>query len=119
MIVVVEDSATSAKDTKIRVGNALPSYHIVAVRDRTGMAQVVHHNKVQLVICDIMLPDIEWKPLLRSMQFLEAPVIMYTGSDNPKIWELCEELGLTIVSKGNPDDMVKEATSILSKETSS
>lgn len=85
-ILIIDDSIVIRKMVEIALEKE--NYHLVAATNgREGLSMLDDHNP-DLVILDLMLPDIGGIELLKTIKTSKGiPVIMLSGKDSPKMIE--------------------------------
>jgi two-component system alkaline phosphatase synthesis response regulator PhoP len=94
-IVVVDDDEMTLELIKFTLGEQ--GYDVFTAADSMQAIKKIQEEKPDLVIIDVMLPDlsgIELLNLMRSGEFMEqAPVIVMSRLDHSKIIRTAEKLG--------------------------
>lgn len=94
-IVVVDDDEMTLELIKFTLGGR--GYDVFTASDSMQAIKKIQEEKPDLVIIDVMLPDlsgIELLNLMRSGEFMEqAPVIVMSRLDHSKVIRAAEKLG--------------------------
>jgi two-component system alkaline phosphatase synthesis response regulator PhoP len=89
-VLVVDDDADIAKMLKIRI--EAEGYEFMSVMDGKEMFEVLKIKKPDVIILDIMLPNIDGYSALREIrkneEYANIPVIILTAKEKKKIEDL-------------------------------
>ena len=89
-ILVVDDDHDLQKMLKLRI--EATGYEFMSVSDGAEMLKVVKENKPDVILLDIMLPNMDGYTALREMRkedrSKDVPVIVLTGKERQKVWDL-------------------------------
>ena len=95
-ILVVEDSETSAMLIRSLFEEG-KKYTVAIATNGSDAFNCVKNNKPDLILLDIMLPDIDGYTILKRLKFhnstRDIPVIIVSAKDKPENIELSKKLG--------------------------
>jgi len=91
-ILVVDDSVVIRKMVEIALENE--KYNIVSVATGKEALKFIDENEPDLVILDIMLPDVNGLDILKAIKASKStPVVMLSAKDTPRETSKAKELG--------------------------
>jgi chemotaxis family two-component system sensor histidine kinase/response regulator PixL len=95
-ILVIDDSLTTRASLSSTLQKA--GYEVVqAKQGREGLTQLQRHSKIQVVICDLEMPEMNGFEFLthcrRQYSQAELPVIILTSRNNDRHRQLAKQLG--------------------------
>jgi len=91
-ILVVDDSVVIRKMVEIALENE--KYNIVSVATGKEALKFIDENEPDLVILDIMLPDVNGLDILKTIKASKStPVVMLSAKDTPRETSKAKELG--------------------------
>lgn len=94
-------------------------YHIIAANDGATAIKLAHHEKPDLIILDIKMPDIDGYAVLQNLKAspdtMSIPVVLFTALPPEQTQEKATQLGAEgFVSKSaDPDEILAKITEIL------
>lgn len=95
-ILVVDDSVVIRKMVEIALENE-ESYQVVAIGSGKEALEYLDANKPDIIILDIMLPDVNGLDILKAIKANEGikdiPVLMLSAKDTPRETSRAKELG--------------------------
>src|SRR3954469_21460812 len=119
-ILVVEDERNIASFVSMYLKNA--RYHVEIARDGTEALQKADTTKPDLVVLDLMLPDIDGLEVCRQIRSSsDVPILMLTARDDDidKIVGLGGGAADYLTKPFNPRELVARIKSILRRSTAS
>jgi chemotaxis family two-component system sensor histidine kinase/response regulator PixL len=95
-VLVIDDSLTTRASLSSTLQKA--GYEVVqAKQGREGLSQLQRHSKIQVVICDLEMPEMNGFEFLthcrREYSQAELPVIILTSRNNDRHRQLAKQLG--------------------------
>jgi DNA-binding response OmpR family regulator len=117
-ILVVDDEEAIVEFVEINLRRA--GYEVVKAYNGTDAVQAVREHTPQLVVLDIMLPDIDGFQVCREIRrFSSVPVIMLTArsEDQDKISGLEMGADAYLVKPFNPDELIAWIQAVLRRFT--
>ncbi|MCP5051941.1 MAG: response regulator [bacterium] len=121
-ILIVEDDRTSARIIELTLKRYGYKYHL-AENGHSALSQLSNSIEIQLVVSDIMMPDMDGLELLTKMKNLrelqKMPVIMCTTRADVETVKRAVKLGCNdyIIKPVNPLQLLKKIERILENET--
>src|SRR6266516_3508810 len=118
-ILVVEDERNIASFVSMYLKNA--RYHVEIARDGTEALQKADATKPDLVVLDLMLPDIDGLEVCRQIRSSsDVPILMLTARDDDVDKIVGLEVGADdyLTKPFNPRELVARAKSILRRSGS-
>src|SRR5919205_342060 len=117
-ILVVEDERNIASFVSMYLKNA--RYHVEIARDGTEALQKADSTKPDLVVLDLMLPDIDGLEVCRQIRSTsDVPILMLTARDDDVDKIVGLEVGADdyLTKPFNPRELVARIKSILRRST--
>src|SRR5204863_1545477 len=117
-ILVVEDERNIASFVSMYLKNA--RYHVEIARDGTEALQKADATKPDLVVLDLMLPDIDGLEVCRQIRSTsDVPILMLTARDDDVDKIVGLEVGADdyLTKPFNPRELVARIKSILRRAT--
>ena len=117
-ILVVEDERNIASFVSMYLKNA--RYHVEIARDGTEALQKADATKPDLVVLDLMLPDIDGLEVCRQIRSSsDVPILMLTARDDDVDKIVGLEVGADdyLTKPFNPRELVARIKSILRRST--
>ena len=118
-ILVVEDERNIASFVSMYLKNA--RYHVEIARDGTEALQKADATKPDLVVLDLMLPDIDGLEVCRQIRSTsDVPILMLTARDDDVDKIVGLEVGADdyLTKPFNPRELVARVKSVLRRATS-
>lgn len=110
-ILQVDDHALTRAGCRLMV-DGMEGFDIVAELDcGSGVLAQVQADKPDLILLDVMLPDMNGMSLLAELVGIhEIPVIILTGQDNPRDYTFALRMGARgVVRKNDPSEEILAA----------
>ena len=116
-ILVVDDDTDLLKMLELRI--KAEGYEFISARDGSEMLNILNMKKPDLVLLDVMLPNMDGYTALREMreqeEFKDTPVIILTAKEEKKIGDLFafEKISFFVEKPFESSDLLKKIRSLL------
>jgi len=116
-VLVVDDDADMAKMLKLRI--EAEGYEFMSVMDGKEMLEVLKIKKPDVILLDIMLPNMDGYSVLREMrkheEYANIPVIILSAKEKKKVGDLfiLEKIAFFIEKPFNTKELLERIREVI------